>query len=203
MKCPHCGTEIETAHPRAEAVPWVIAGASAAALFAVLLVRLTATAPAAPDVPAPQATTDIASMSPRERADRLFNRVMASAERGDSAQVAFFGSMAFQAYDLLGSLDADARYHLGLMRLVTGDTRAAIAQGDSIATRDPHHLFASLLRAEAATHAHDAVARDRAWRKFLTDYDSEMKTGKAEYADHRSTLQAARAEAGRDLGKEP
>ena len=200
MKCPHCGREIEIAHPRADARPWIIAGSTIAALVAVLLVRLTAPPSPAPNVPAPQATTDLASMSPRERADRLFNRVMAAAERGDSNEVNFFGPMALQAYDLLGGLDNDARYHVGLMQLALRNTAGARAQADSIARQNPNHLLGSLLRAEIARSAGDTAGRNRALRDLLTRYDREMATGKEEYADHRTALEAARAEAAKRAG---
>ena len=40
-------------------------------------------------------------MTPRERFDRLFNRIMQAAERGDSAQVERFTPMALGAYHQL------------------------------------------------------------------------------------------------------
>ena len=45
---------------------------------------------------------DLSTMTPRERADRLFNRVMSYHERGMSDSVAFFADMGISA--LTGSL---------------------------------------------------------------------------------------------------
>ena len=53
---------------------------------------------------------DISQMTPRERFDRLFNRVMAAAEIGDTAEVERFLPMARMAYDQLPAIDPDARY---------------------------------------------------------------------------------------------
>src|SRR2546423_1717293 len=48
---------------------------------------------------------DISQMSPRERFDRLFNRIMQAAQQGDSAQVQRFTPMALGAYAQLDSVD--------------------------------------------------------------------------------------------------
>jgi hypothetical protein len=52
-------------------------------------------------------------MSPEERANRLFNRVMILAEAGKTDSVQFFLPMALGAYSQLPNLDADAHYHVG------------------------------------------------------------------------------------------
>jgi len=148
-----------------------------------------------------QATTDISNMTPRERADRLFNRVMAAGEQNDTAQIRFFAPMAVQAYALIGGLDADARYHVGMIELIQGNPGAARAQADSIQQLAPNHLLALLIRAEIGRQTGDRTARDRAWRDLLRHFDSEMASGRSEYADHRTALEAARSEAGGALGQ--
>ena len=55
------------------------------------------------------AAPDISQLSPRERFDRLFNRIMQAAEQGDTAQVRRFTPMALGAYAQLDTIDADAR----------------------------------------------------------------------------------------------
>ena len=69
-------------------------------------------------------------MSPRQAADRLFNRVMAASENGDTAEALQFAPMALQAYDNLGTLDNDARYHVALLHLTAGDIKSARVQID-------------------------------------------------------------------------
>ena len=68
-------------------------------------------------------------MSPRERFDRLYNRIMQAAESGDEATVTRFTPMALMAYAQLDSLDADARYHAALLELHTGDVAGARPHG--------------------------------------------------------------------------
>src|SRR5213079_541375 len=90
---------------------------------------------------------DISQMSPEERANRLFNRVMILAEAGKNDSVQFFLPMALGAYGQLPSLDADARYHVGLLQRAGGDANAALAQADTIRKAIPTHLFIYVLRA--------------------------------------------------------
>ena len=45
-------------------------------------------------------------MTPRERADNLFNRVMQNVSSGDSTQAKFFLPMALSAYEAVPGLDA-------------------------------------------------------------------------------------------------
>ena len=222
QQCPHCGADVKAgarfcqlcgrgvgaSAGRRAALPWIVAGTMVAALAAVLLFRLTTRAQsgganAAEGVTSGAATTDISNMSPGERADRLYNRVMAAAERGDSSEMNFFGPMALQAYDLLGGLDTDARYHIGMMQLALRNPAGARAQADTIARQNPGHLLGSLLKAEIARGAGDTAGRNRALRDLLAHYDREMATGREEYADHRTALETARAEASKAPGRTP
>lgn len=202
--CNLCGHTLGAASRDRAMRRWVIAGGSIMVLAVILLVRTSwspsGPADAATDGPTARGITDISNMTPRERADRLFNRVMAASEQGDSGQVAFFGNMALQAYDLLGGYDADARYHVGMMHLALRNVAAARAQADSITRTAKGHLLASHLRAEVARRANDAGARNRAWRELLANYDTEMASGKPEYGDHRTALENAREEARKAVG---
>ncbi len=44
-------------------------------------------------------------MSPQERAERLYNRVMLLGQQGKTDSVLFFAPMAIDAYRMLGTLD--------------------------------------------------------------------------------------------------
>jgi hypothetical protein len=182
----------------------VIAGATIAAVATVLIVRLTSpssfsgssTPAALGDMPGGGGVApDISNMSPRERADRLYNRVMTAAESGDSSRVGFFGPMAIQAYGLLGPLDVDGHYHLGMIQLVSHDYSGATSQADSIVRMNPANLLGAALKAEIATRKGDAAARKRAYRDLLANYDREIASGKSEYADHRDMLERMHTEA--------
>jgi hypothetical protein len=150
--------------------------------------------------PGGAATTDLSSMSPREQADRLFDRVMRAEEGGNANEVSFFGPMAIQAYAMLGKLDPDARYHVGLLEAATGNEAGALAQADSLEKEAPRHLFVPLIRWEVAKRRNDSAALRRAYRQFLDSYDQEIGTDKSEYAAHRTRLDGFRDEARGALG---
>jgi hypothetical protein len=206
--CQSCGHPLSGAGGR-RALPWVIAGATVAVLSAVLLVRLTsekvpaAAAGVPPELGTAMPAPDISNLSPRERADRLFNRVMSAAERGDSGEMQFFVPMALQSYALVGPVDPDARYHVGMIDVVNHDYRAALAQADSIARAVPTHLFANLLRIQVATSRGDAAARMQAYRAFTAAYSSESAAQRPEYEEHRVVLEHTRDEARKALGSKP
>jgi hypothetical protein len=135
---------------------------------------------------------DISRMSPRERFDRLFNRVVAAAERADTTEVLRFAPMALGAYEQLPTKDADARYHAAVLMLETGQVAEAAAQADTILTASPGHLFGLQVRANVASRRGDLVAARRAREEFVRRYESELASGKSEYGEHRAALEAFR-----------
>lgn len=132
---------------------------------------------------------DISSMSPRERFDRLFNRIMQAAESGDTAEVVRFTPMALGAYTQLDSIDVDARYHAAVLRLQVGDLAGALSLADTILTRHPGHLFGYLVRGQAAELQADTAAEASAGRDFLAHYDAEMRAGRPEYREHARVIE--------------
>lgn len=141
------------------------------------------------------AAPDISSLSPREQADRLFEVVMTAHEQADFARVSQFAPMALQAYGLLGTLDPDAHYHVGLMSAITGDIEGASAQVDSMRSVVPNHLLATMLSASVAQMQGDSVAGLEAERKFLRDFDAEVATNRVEYQLHDRAIQNFRTRA--------
>lgn len=134
------------------------------------------------------APPDISQMTPRERFLRLHDRIMNAVGTGDTATALRFAPMALQAYDMLDQVDADARYHAGVIHIQLGDYPAALALADTIQAAAPKHLFAALLRLEAAQAGRDAAAYDRARKTFLADIDQELRAGRPEYDEHRAML---------------
>jgi hypothetical protein len=187
-------------------VPWVVAAVAVALLVVVFVARSggPAAAPAGNAPPAgmagPVGTTDLSTMTPREQADRLFDRVMRASEGGNASEVTFFGPMALQAYGMIGPLDADARFHIGLIEAALNHDAGATAQADTLARESPRHLFVPLIRWEVANRKQDTPALRRAYRQFLDNYDAEMATGKNEYDMHRTRLEAFRNEARGAIG---
>jgi hypothetical protein len=210
--CHRCGQPAPGATPaRAaaarERVAWRVAGVVCVILVGAIIVKVTrgAPAPVTPDMAntgassgeasgpvraggAAGAAPDISQMSPRERFDRLFNRIMQAAEQGDSAQVERFTPMALGAYAQLDSVDIDARYHAAVLRIQSGDLAGAVALADTIQAESPGHLFSYLIRGTAAEARGDTAARARAARDFLAHYDAEMKANRPEYLEHRPAL---------------
>ena len=216
--CNMCGATAAppaTTATRTSPLPWAVAGIALAALIAVLLVpRLRGGPEAAPAAqppfagagPAPAAggpgapsgnpgAVDLASMTPREAADRLFNRVMTAASNGDTAQARQFIPMAIMAYQRVDSLDADGRYHLAALQIVGGSYDAARAQADTILASSPTHLFGLFTAADAEQHRGNAAGAKAFYQRFLDAYDAEVAKKLPEYEEHAQGLPAMKAAA--------
>lgn len=141
------------------------------------------------------AAPDISSMSPEERADRLFNRVMrlSSERKSDSAE--FFGPMALSAMTALAPLDAHRRYDIGLVALVTGDVPAAAAQADSMLAQRKTHLLGLALAIRAADARGNRAAAKDFRRRLLASESTERASALQEYKDHEPDILAAIASA--------
>ena len=138
---------------------------------------------------------DISGMTPRERFDRLFNRIMQATERGDSAEIERFTPMALGAYQQLDVRDADARYHAAVLHLQVGSFAPAQALADTILAESPGHLFGYVIRGEAAKLRNDPRLRAQAERSFLTNYRSAIQSNRVEYLDHKPVLDEFKKEA--------
>jgi len=101
---------------------------------------------------------DISSLSPQERADRLFNKVMMLYSQGKTDSVQFFAPMALQSYVMMGKLNNDQRYDMGRIGEVAGAIPLAKAQADSILAKSPTHLLGLILAARVATIQGDSAA---------------------------------------------
>jgi len=211
--CPGCGAEVQAdsrfcgkcgtlarggpagVPPRRRPLaPMAVGGA---ALLGIVLVALVwkeggqaPASPAAALAAEPPAGTppDISAMSPRERFDRLYNRIMRAAESGDETTVARFTPMALMAYGQLPDLDADARYHAALLKVHTGDAAGALALADSILASNPGHLFGYVVRGTVARWQKDDKALSAAYAGFLGHYDAGTKAGRTEYGEHTRAL---------------
>ena len=143
---------------------------------------------------------DLSTMTPREQADRLFNRVMMAHESGNAAEMNQFAPMALSAYGMLGDLDADAHYHVGLLYAITGNAAGALAEADSMDAQVPHNLLASMLRSTVAQMTGDQAASLAAMRDFLANYDEQIVTGRQEYIDHQRGIEMFKSDAESKVG---
>ena len=133
---------------------------------------------------------DISQMSPEERATRLYNRVMLLHTQGKADSAGFFLPMALQAYAMLPALDVDARYHIGVLDLTSGDAAGALAQADTIRRAVPTHLFGFMLRARGLDLKRDAAGARRAYADFLRNEAAERTRQRPEYGEHAENLDA-------------
>jgi len=197
---------------------WLFAGVLSVLLVVVITYRVSSAAPRAvvPDManaggqsgsgqgagaespdgqPMAGAAPDISAMTPRERFDRLFNRIMQASERHDSLEVRRFTPMALGAYDQLDTHDVDARYHAAVLHMEVGDFAPAYALADTILRQSPGHLFGYLIRGTAAGLQGDRARLSRAQREFLAHYDQEMAANRPEYGEHKPAIEEFRDQA--------
>jgi hypothetical protein len=224
--CHRCGSGIGSASATTRepknALPWIVAALAFLALFAMAAGRgFNTTRGSAIDGSQnalPQAglddrgavsaderaagirAPDISNLSPQERADRLYNRVMLLASQGKVDSVQFFAPMAVQSYLLLSPLNADQRYDLGRIAEVVGETSLAKAQADSILRENPNHLLGLILEARLATLAGDTIQL-RSWeRKLLAAEKAEAAKKRDEYVRHQDDISNALQQARKSLG---
>jgi hypothetical protein len=138
---------------------------------------------------------DISSMSPAERAERLYDRIMSAAERGKVDSVRFFLPMALQAYASIGELSADQHYDVGRLAEVGGDAAVVTAHADSILQSQPNHLLGLLLASRAARLRNDAAGAQRYLQRLARAEPAERRKSLPEYELHRNDIESALAEA--------
>ena len=200
--CHRCGTPVGTRAkaPSSERRAWMIASVLCVLLVGGIVYKVSSSAPepvgadmANAGNPAERAP-DISSMSPRERFDRLFNRIMEAAEQGASDQVAQFTPMALGAYQQLDTVDVDARYHAAVIQLQAWNLAQARALADRILAEVPGHLFGYVIRGTAARIEGDTETESRAQRDFLAHFAAESAAKRVEYLEHRPVLDEFRRE---------
>lgn len=186
------------------ALPWAVAGIALLALVALVAGQRFARSTDVPVAqPLGQATAsgqrapDISRMSPAERAERLYDRIMGAAERGRVDTVRIFMPMALQAYQALGELNADQRYDLGRLAEVAGDAAIAGAQADTILRSQPNHLLGLLLASKAAGLRNDTRVAQQYLQRLVRAEPAERAKQLPEYLLHQADIDQALAQAKR------
>lgn len=183
-------------------LPWWIAGGALFGLIVVIGVTMVspgpppAPVPGGASAPAPAAgrAPDISNMTPREAADRLFNRVMESLSAGDTAGAMAFQPMGVQAYRRAEPLDLDGVYHLAMLELLD-DPAAALETSERLLDAAPEHILglaAAAMAADAAGRTDEAAGY---FRRLLEAYPTEVERPLEEYQAHSGLLEVYRREA--------
>jgi Double zinc ribbon len=224
--CHRCGTAVGgttpvTGESRTNTLPWVVAALAFLALFALAAGRgfnakrgstvdgsvnalpqagLDDRGVASDDQSAAVRAPDISSLSPQERADRLYNRVMLLASQGKIDSVQFFAPMALQAYIMLAPLNADQRYDMGRIAEVVGALPLAKAQADSILRENPNHLLGLILEVRLASLASDTAQLHSYERRLIAAQKAELAKKRDEYVRHQDDISNALSKARKSLG---
>ncbi len=191
--CHLCGAPLGAARPRVarSTLPaWIAVGAIGTLGIGYIAMQVFGSKPPDQQLSSSTPAPDISQLTPRERADRLFDRIVQAAEKGDTAQVGRFQPMALAAYSMLPRQDNDSRYHVGLIHSLTGAFAAARAQLDSIRATNPDHLLGVMLDFTIAQLTDNAEGQQRAYSDFLDAYDTEIALQQPEYAAHDPAIEA-------------
>ena len=169
----------------------LLAAAIAVVAGAVALARRSTVIPEAQATPAAAAPaampTDISRLTPAERFDRLYRRVMQGARTGDTMATRF-APMALAAFEMLDTVDADTRYHAALIKLHLGDAAGAAAFGDSILARDSSHLLGWVARGMAFRWQRDTARLPAVYAGFRRHVAAELARKRPEYQEHQMIL---------------
>ncbi len=195
-------------------VPWAVAGMLGLALVLVLVLRggagreITLSPPPAASgggrggatTPlGPTSAVDLGSMTPREAATRLFDRVMTALEAGNQAEANQFLPMAIAAYDLIAALSLDDRFHLSLLYAAAGNGDAALLTAEAGLAVRPTHILLLGAAAQAALQIGDAATARAHYQTLVDVYDEEIRADLEEYGTgvggHANLLPALEAEA--------
>jgi hypothetical protein len=213
--CGNCGKPVaeRASKPKSAHLPWVL---SALALFAFSVaiamfvqrqsaprfgddpmtggIDLGTSAGATSGAPATGGSAmlsaaELAAMPPREAADRLFDRAMREQE-GGGEQAAFFATMSLNAYGGLppDQLDSDARFHMGLLHVISGNVQAAQEVASALLESNPRQLYGLLIQLRVAEAGGDADAVAEARNRMQEAVAAGETTDLPEYEPHRTFL---------------
>jgi hypothetical protein len=200
--CHHCGAPTSRTAPTVRSVlPWIVPGIAVMTLVAFLIgqrvARGSSGALAQDAAPAgAMRAPDISSMSPEERANRLFDLVMRFGEQGKTDSVKFFAPMAIEAYAMIGPPNAHSRYDVGMIAIVSGDLALARAEADTILAGDKTHLLGLVLAMKAAGLRGDMAARAGYQRRLAAAAPIERTKKLKEYEEHQGDIEAALKQSG-------
>jgi hypothetical protein len=204
--CHLCGTPLGAVPAGARSsntLAWAVAGIAFLALVGMVAGQRLARSGSADDTaadpaagaPAMGAAPDISQMTPEQRAERLYDRMMGAFERGRMDTVQMFAPMATQAYLMLDSLNLDQRYDLGRLAEISGNSALARAEADTILKAQPSHLLGLILAARAARMRKDEPAARGYLDRLIKAEPAERAKQRPEYLLHAGDITLALTEA--------
>jgi hypothetical protein len=205
-----------------QTLPWAVAAIALLALIALVAGQrfsrrpvadapvATATPPAGPFAADPAASQgdpaerpvrapDISSMTPDERALRLFNRVVSLAEQGKRDSVQFFAPMALMSFQSLPAPTVLQRFELGRVAELAEVEAIASAQADTILAASPTHLLGLSLASTAAGMRKAFTAQADFDRRLIAASTTERAKNLPEYQVTQIDLDSALARARRNV----
>ncbi len=204
--CNQCGASLPVSGAKGSGLSslspaWIVVGVLALALIVVVATQrsggrdITLSPP--PAAGAPGSPPDLSTMTPREAADRLFSRVMNAVDAGNQAEADQFLPMAISAYDRIGTLTLDDRFHLSLLHAAGGNGEEALAVAEEGLAERSTHLLLLAAAAEASLVLGDTTQARERYQAYLDNYDSEVAAALPEYAPgvHADLLVTLRGEA--------
>ncbi len=206
LYCSECGQAVSSrpAKTAGSRLPWILSFVALAAFSVIiaLLVQRQA-APRIGDqvmtggIGGEAGTTggmptaaELEAMGPRAAADRLFERAMREHEGGDFERAARFLAMGLQAYESVppGDLDADARFHMGILQLMSGDSVAARRTAEEILATEPDHLLGFILAARVADFRQDSADARKNRDRLRQVVERGGVPDRPEYEAHRPMI---------------
>jgi len=213
MYCSECGEAVSAPEKKTASarLPWILSALSLAAFSVViaLLVQRNAGARTGDMLPTGGVPTaqaggssgsgagmpsmqELDAMGPRGAADRLFERAMSEHEAGNFEATARFVEMGLRAYGSVpaGEMDADGRFHVGLLQLIAGDSAGARASARTVLEEDSEHLLGLILMARVEDFARnpEAAAARRAELRRIVEEEGGIPD-REEYRVHRPLIE--------------
>lgn len=174
---------------------WWVAGAAMFVLIVAIGVPMvrpgepapptTQQAPAGGSPAAGASSVDISQMTPIQRADALFNRIMRAVSAGDSLEAQQFMPMALSAYEMAEPLTNDGLFHVSLLQRTALQVEEALATAEQILADDPNHLLGLSAAAQAADELGDGEQAAQYYQHIIDAYDAEMADPLPEYLHHK------------------
>ena len=216
--CTECGgplrltSPVSSPSPAAGTLPWALTGVLLVALlvgaaFPIFSSEGGGGQPAggpqamAPGQLGPAPNVDLSSMTPREAADRLFERVAIAISAQDSVEVRNFLPMALDAYDLARPLDPDGHFHLALLQRVSLEFERSLETALAGLEQDPDHLLLLSAAAEAHLEMGEEEPAREYYGRMLAVWDEQMERDLDDYDHHVNLMPIIRQDAEALLGE--